>query len=100
MIDKINCIGQKLKCPYCEKEFTIKYVNKLYKAPNKKSCVVHNLKSLEYKLVVSCSYCERGIGEVDKNGDFVLDSKEFVEFMKQKEIEISKNIEKYINVVV
>ena len=91
MSNKINCIGKKVICPYCEKEFEIKNTQQLYINPKNCKGGFPNLNSLGYKLVVSCSYCDKGIGEVNENGDFCLDSEEFVEFMKQKEIEIFEN---------
>ena len=88
MCNKINCIGEKVICPYCKKQFEINYAEKIYISPKDYKCEFPNLNSLEYKLLVICPYCVKGAGEVDKNGDFVLDSEEFVEFMKQKEIEL------------
>lgn len=91
MSNKINCIGQKVIWPYCKKQFEINYAEKNYISPTNCKGAFPNLNSLEYKLLVRCSYCVNIVGEVDKNGDFVLDSEEFVEFMKQKEIEIFEN---------
>ena len=33
MNNKINCIGQKVICPYCEKQFEINYAEKIYISP-------------------------------------------------------------------
>ena len=96
MSNKINCIGKKVICPYCEKEFEINYAEKIYISPKDYKCGFPNLNSLEYKLLVRCSNCVNVFGEGDKNGDFVLDSEEFVEFMKQKKLNFLKNIEKCI----
>lgn len=101
MIDKVNCIGEKVKCPYCKNKFEIEYAEKLYIPPKdyKNKEIFPNISSLEYKLVVNCPSCETGVGELDKNGNFVLDSKDFIKetkrIKKKLKKETKKDLKKY-----
>lgn len=96
-----SCIGQQIKCPYCRKKFVIQYENiDFYYKPKKEARRFEKIIGIEdcdRIFTVRClnEKCEGvNIGELDEEGNFILDSIKFTRKMKKEIKKIRKNTKK------